>query len=74
MGTDHRDATIVRSTIDLARNLGLRVVAEGVEDRGVRDQLAALGCDLGQGYYFSRPLDGATLAAWAAEQRMPAAA
>ena len=59
------DATIVRSTIDLARNLGLRVVAEGIEDDQVRRRLAALGCDLGQGYLFSPPLDGAALSAWA---------
>ena len=74
METNPSDAAIVRSTIDLARNLGLRVVAEGIEDRAVRDQLAALGCDLGQGYYFSRPLEGAALAAWAADRRLPAAA
>jgi EAL domain-containing protein (putative c-di-GMP-specific phosphodiesterase class I) len=75
MAGDQSDVTIVRSTIDLARNLGLRVVAEGVEDRGVCDQLARLGCDLGQGYYFSRPLDGAALKAWAhARRALPAAA
>ena len=65
MADDHSDATIVRSTIDLARNLGLRVVAEGVEDVRVRDQLAALGCELGQGYFFSRPLEGDALTEWA---------
>jgi diguanylate cyclase (GGDEF)-like protein len=74
MAKDHSDATIVRSTIDLARNLGLRVVAEGVEDRGVCEQLAALGCDLGQGYYFSRPLEGPALAEWAHSRSLPAAA
>ncbi|HEV2812891.1 MAG TPA: EAL domain-containing protein, partial [Solirubrobacteraceae bacterium] len=75
MADDHSDATIVRSTIDLARNLGLRVVAEGVEDVRVRDQLAGLGCDLGQGYFFSRPLEGAALTQWAQALRaFPAAA
>jgi diguanylate cyclase (GGDEF)-like protein len=74
MAHDHSDATIVRSTIDLARNLGLRVVAEGVEDVQVRDQLAKLGCDLGQGYFFSRPLEGDALADWALERTLPAAA
>ena len=74
MGHDHSDATIVRSTIDLARNLGLRVVAEGVEDVGVRDQLAALGCDVGQGYFFSRPLEGEALTEWALARSLPAAA
>ncbi|HEX2086999.1 MAG TPA: EAL domain-containing protein [Solirubrobacteraceae bacterium] len=74
MSHDRSDATIVRSTIDLARNLGLRVVAEGVEDRSACAELAALGCDLGQGYYFSRPLDGDALAAWASARELPAAA
>jgi EAL domain-containing protein (putative c-di-GMP-specific phosphodiesterase class I) len=59
------DATLVRSTIDLGRNLGMRVVAEGVEDEDVRRRLALLGCDLGQGYLFSPPLDGGELHAWA---------
>jgi EAL domain-containing protein (putative c-di-GMP-specific phosphodiesterase class I) len=44
----------VRSTIDLGRNLGLRVVAEGVETREVWEQLAALGCHVAQGYFFGR--------------------
>jgi EAL domain-containing protein (putative c-di-GMP-specific phosphodiesterase class I) len=74
MAGDGSDATIVRSTIDLARNLGLRVVAEGVEDVAVRDQLAALGCELGQGYFFSPPLPGDALAAWARAAQLPAAA
>ncbi|HEV3002718.1 MAG TPA: EAL domain-containing protein, partial [Solirubrobacteraceae bacterium] len=74
MAHDRSDATIVRSTIDLARNLGLRVVAEGVEHAHVRDELAALGCDLGQGYVFSRPLEGAALLAWAGARGLAAAA
>jgi diguanylate cyclase (GGDEF)-like protein len=74
MAFDRGDATIVRSTIDLARNLGLRVVAEGVEDARVRDELAALGCDLGQGWFFSRPLEGEALIAWARARRLAAAA
>lgn len=52
----HGDEPIVRSTIDLAHNLGLTVVAEGVETREVWDRLAALGCDAAQGYYVSPPL------------------
>jgi diguanylate cyclase (GGDEF)-like protein len=53
---DERDEVIVRSTIDLGHNLGLRVVAEGVEDVGTLDRLRTLGCDLAQGYGISRPL------------------
>jgi diguanylate cyclase (GGDEF)-like protein len=52
------DAAIVRSTIDLARNLGLLVCAEGVESEHVRQLLAELGCDLAQGYELCRPLSG----------------
>jgi EAL domain-containing protein (putative c-di-GMP-specific phosphodiesterase class I) len=54
MAFDENAALIVRSTIDLGRNLGLRVVAEGVETREVWDQLAALGCHVAQGYFFGR--------------------
>ena len=49
------DAVIVRSTIDLAHNLGLTVVAEGVEDQGAMDLLAEYGCDSVQGYFLGRP-------------------
>ncbi len=50
-----RSAAIVRSSIDLARSLGLRVVAEGIEDRATADRLLEMGCGLGQGFYFARP-------------------
>ena len=56
MEHDTNDTVIVRSTIDLGRNLGLRVVAEGVETEAALDQLAALKCDYAQGYFLSRPL------------------
>ena len=56
MAVDASDAAIVRSTIDLAHNLGLRVVAEGVESEDAWRHLEALGCDFAQGYYLSRPL------------------
>jgi diguanylate cyclase (GGDEF)-like protein len=56
MATDENDAVIVRSTIDLGRNLGLRVVAEGVETEEVWNQLVMLGCDMAQGFYLSVPV------------------
>src|ERR1700759_5030063 len=56
MAVDASDAAIVRSTIDLAHNLGLRVVAEGVESEDAWRSLEALGCDYAQGVYLSRPL------------------
>ena len=57
---------VVRSTIDLARNLGKQVVAEGVETAGVLQRLEELGCHLVQGYYVSRPLPAEDLDAWLA--------
>ncbi len=56
MAAEKNDFTIVRSTIDLGHNLGLCVVAEGVEDHHTWNLLACLGCDGAQGYYISRPL------------------
>jgi diguanylate cyclase (GGDEF)-like protein len=61
MAEDENDAVIVRSTIDLARNLGLQVVAEGVETEQIMDVLADLRCDTAQGYFVSRPLPAAEL-------------
>jgi diguanylate cyclase len=58
------DEVIVRSTIDLGRNLGLRVVAEGVEDEATRQSLDALGCDAIQGYHVSRPVPPDELIHW----------
>ncbi len=58
------DAAIARSIIDLGHNLGLGVVAEGVEDDATWGQLATLGCDVAQGYHISRPVPAAELARW----------
>ena len=60
---DPRADAIVRSTLDLARNLGLTVVAEGIETEAEMEHLTALGCETGQGYFFSRPLPAEELAA-----------
>jgi diguanylate cyclase (GGDEF)-like protein/PAS domain S-box-containing protein len=68
MTTDRDDVVIVRSTIDLARNLGLEVVAEGVESKEIYDALAELGCDAVQGHYLSRPLTGAEVVGWLADR------
>jgi EAL domain-containing protein (putative c-di-GMP-specific phosphodiesterase class I) len=68
MAEDGDDAFIVRSTIDLGRNLGLEVVAEGVETEAVWDQLVMLGCDVAQGYYLSKPMPAADLTEWMAER------
>ena len=59
-----RDAAIVTSLIDLAHHLGLEVIAEGVEDEVVGARLRRLGCEYGQGFYFSHSMDPALLPAW----------
>jgi diguanylate cyclase (GGDEF)-like protein len=64
MVSDTSDAVIVRSTIDLAHNMGLSVVAEGVEDEATLRRLRELGCDMVQGYHLSRPLAVDDLAKW----------
>jgi EAL domain len=66
MTGDPDDAAIVRSTIELAHNLGLQLVAEGVEDQETLELLASLGCDLAQGFHLARPMPPADLARLAA--------
>ena len=59
-----RDAAIVRSVIGLAHQLGAKVIAEGVEDEATIEELASMGCDMAQGYYFTRPMPLGELVAW----------
>ena len=73
MENDEGDTKIVRSTIDLGHNMGLRVVAEGIESEAVWRLLAELGCDQGQGYFMSRPIPGDQLVAWLEKWRAPIA-
>ena len=68
MTEDDNDAAIVRTTIDLARNLGLEVVAEGVETETILRNLSDLSCDVAQGFYLSRPLPAAELDGWLAQR------
>jgi EAL domain-containing protein (putative c-di-GMP-specific phosphodiesterase class I) len=64
MTTDQNDAVIVRSTIDLAHHLSLKVIAEGVESSDIWDRLVAWGCDGGQGRYMSPPLPAPEMTRW----------
>lgn len=64
MTTNKGDAVIVRSLIGLAHNLGLRVVAEGVETQDTWDELQRLGCDGAQGYLMSRPVPAGEFVRW----------
>jgi diguanylate cyclase (GGDEF)-like protein len=78
MALDPDDAKIVRSTIDLAHNLGLTVVAEGVETAQAWELLRTLACDEAQGYHMGRPMPAADFLgwsdAWVERQRVPSAA
>jgi len=65
---NENDAVIVKSIIDLGHNLGLKVVAEGVEDMKTAIQLKSLGCDLLQGFYFSKPLSSDNFLNWLSEK------
>jgi EAL domain-containing protein (putative c-di-GMP-specific phosphodiesterase class I) len=62
---DASDLIIVRSTINLAHDLGLRIIAEGVEDEPTVERLGYLGCDLAQGFHFSRPMAPEAFERWA---------
>ncbi len=64
MATDDDDMAIVRSTIALGHDLGLSVVAEGMEDGATWDLLADVGCDIAQGYFVARPMAAQQLVAW----------
>ena len=64
---DPRDKSIVRAAIDLAHNLDLHVVAEGIEQQGMQDSLTDMGCDYGQGYHIARPMPEDALKQWLSE-------
>ncbi len=69
MEKDEDDAKIVRSTIDLAHNLGLSVVAEGVENQLIWDKLRELQCDEAQGYYMGKPMPAGEFGEWCGRWR-----
>jgi diguanylate cyclase (GGDEF)-like protein len=71
MERDADDTKIVRSTIDLGHNMGLRVVAEGIESEAVWELLVKMGCDQGQGYFMSRPMPSKQLPGWIKEWTPP---
>jgi EAL domain-containing protein (putative c-di-GMP-specific phosphodiesterase class I) len=67
LGEDAEDTAIVRMIIELAHPQGMRIVAEGVESEEQAEQLKEMGCDMGQGYYFSEALP-LCRAAWGRER------
>jgi EAL domain-containing protein (putative c-di-GMP-specific phosphodiesterase class I)/AmiR/NasT family two-component response regulator len=64
--TDPDAWKLVRATVALARELGMKVVAEGIETEAVSDRLREIGCDVGQGWYFGRPMQSDALLRWLA--------
>lgn len=68
MLSNDSDSAIVNATIQLAHNLGLKVVAEGVESKAISDELHKMGCDLQQGFFISRPQPPEALLSWASQQ------
>jgi EAL domain-containing protein (putative c-di-GMP-specific phosphodiesterase class I) len=72
MAEHDRDAHIVRTVVQLSHDLGITAVAEGVEDPAILDALAALGCDVVQGYHYSRPLAAEDFSAWHSQWRRDA--
>jgi EAL domain-containing protein (putative c-di-GMP-specific phosphodiesterase class I) len=71
--TDPRSAAIVKSTVELAHNLDMRMIAEGVENEAVLDRLRRWDCDLVQGYHLSRPQPPERLTPWLRERQSLAA-
>jgi diguanylate cyclase (GGDEF)-like protein len=61
---DPRDKSIVKAAIDMAHNLGLEIVAEGIESQAMLDSLMEIGCDHGQGYYMARPMPDTEIKQW----------
>ncbi|MCY1559624.1 Phytochrome-like protein cph2 [compost metagenome] len=68
---DSAAEVIVRSTLDLGHNLGLEVVAEGVESKDVCEHLTKMGCDEAQGYYLSPPIPVSEFSDWLQTSRWP---
>ena len=71
MSTSAADTLIIGAIIDLAHSLGLRTVAEGVEDADTLQRLSVLGCDIAQGYHLARPMPAAELSQWVPEAMVP---
>lgn len=69
---DDDDAMIVHSTIELAHNLGMQVVAEGIEEKEILELLSILGCNLGQGYFISKPISENDFMQWVIQKKKSA--
>lgn len=72
LGDDEKDRRLVRTIIDLAKRLELRVVAEGIETQAICELVAQWGCDEGQGYYIARPMAPELLLGWTAQNALTA--
>jgi EAL domain-containing protein (putative c-di-GMP-specific phosphodiesterase class I) len=70
--SDHQNSAIVRTTIELAHNMGLTVVAEGIEDEDTLRQLSDLGCEQAQGFFMSKPVSSDDLLHWLSTRKVTA--
>ena len=73
IGSDRRNAIMVRSTVALAHELGMKVVAEGIEDEACLQILAEMGCDTAQGYHIGRPMSADAIEAFMSDRQRKAA-
>ena len=71
MERDADSATLVRTIVQMAHNLGLKTIAEGVEDASVIEHLHRLECDQAQGYHLARPMPAAAFEAWVSARSAP---
>ncbi|MCU1461401.1 MAG: Diguanylate kinase [Acidimicrobiales bacterium] len=71
IASDHRSRAIVRALIELGHSLGLAVVGEGVASAAAAKEIAALGCDLAQGFHYCKPTPGPELTGWLIERADP---
>jgi len=71
MANDKKDESIVKAAVNLAHTLGLKIVAEGVEDERTFDLLTAMGCDYAQGYYMAKPMPCDDVIEWIQKSDWP---
>lgn len=69
MLTDRGDMEIVKAVISLAQSMNLQLIAEGIELEAQKDKLLELGCQMGQGYFFSKPLSTTDFKEYLCQQR-----
>ena len=70
---EERSRSIVETIVALSHTLNLEIVAEGVESAEIASELRSMGCQIGQGYYFAKPMPASEVMPWIVEQNLPSA-